>query len=101
MTKTYTCPAEKLIDTSSLIKVGGYLLHNWNLEDIADLENLFENDGIALDFSYTDDEGYIFEFEFAAEALKNAVISGNSIKLIDNQGAEAEIECFNLTPNCI
>lgn len=98
--KIYSCVAEKMLDTSTLLKVDGYYLHNWDLENIADLKNLFEEDGIALIFSYTDDEGYIFEYEFEVKALENAKIFENCIKMIDTKGDEFEIKCFNLVPNC-
>lgn len=101
MTKQYSCPAEKLIDTSNLIEVDGYNLQDWNLEDISDLKKMFEDDGIALELSYTDDEGYIYQFEFSVKALEKAVILGNVITLFDNEGAETEIKCFNLTPNTL
>ena len=100
MTKPYSCRAEKLLATSSLIEVDGYFLQSWNLENIDDLKQMFEEDGIALDFSYTDDKGYDYYFEFEVKALENAVISGHSIKMIDIEGAEVEIKCFNLSPNC-
>ena len=99
--KTYSCPAEKLIDTSSIIQIDAYFLPCWNLENITDLKAMGENDGICLDFSYADDEGLIYVFEFSVKALENAVITGNTITLRDSEDAEVEIKCFNLTANTL
>ena len=102
MTKNYTCPAEKLIDTSGIIHVDNYTLTNWNLEDVSE----FKKDGAdedtnVFDFRYMDDDGYEYIYEFSIEALENAVILGNVITLRDSEDAEVEIKCFNLTPNYI
>lgn len=96
MTKQYTCPAEKLLEMSGIIVVDDTYLSSWNLEAFGN-----GDEEIVLDFSYTDDEGLIFEFEFTEKALKEAKIDGHFISAIDNAGDLVEIACYNLVPNVI
>lgn len=95
MTKTIATksPAEKLLKNSSLIKVDNYYLHSWNLDTECD-----DGEFIALDFNYTDYEGYDFQYGFTLNELKKAVINGNTITLNDTEGAIVEIKCYKLSP---
>ena len=100
-TKQYSCPAEKLIDTSTVIKVNGFLVPFWNLESIADLKEMEEGDGVCFDFDYTDDEWFDYITQFSVKALENAIIKDNLITLIDIEGEEVQIQCFSLIPNVL
>jgi|Laugresbdmm110dd_1035094.scaffolds.fasta_scaffold16796_4 hypothetical protein len=93
MTETYTCKAEEMLMNAGVIEVDGYLIHNWELD-------CFENDSndVVLNFSYTNDEGLIFEFEFTVEELKNADVKNNIIVVKDTQGQEAELGFYKLVP---
>lgn len=81
-----------LIGKSDILEIDGYHLSSWNLEETD------EDAEIALEFSYTDAVGFVYEFEFNLENLKNAWIDGNVITLHDNTGYEVKIKCFKLTP---
>lgn len=95
MTKTIAAksPVEKLLSLSDEIVVDGYHLQSWNLDTDSS-----DGDFIALDFSYTDAEGYDFIYEFTQNELEKAVINGNTITLNDTEGAIVEITCYKLVP---
>lgn len=92
-TSTETCKALEFLEKSEIIEIEGHLLHNWRLEtlDCSDDEGVFE-------CSFTDEDGYIFEYGFTKEALLNAVVNGNIITLMDDTDEKVVIGCFNLTP---
>lgn len=86
-------PAEKLLSLSDEIVIDSYHLQNWNLDTDSS-----DGDFIALDFSYTDSDGYDFIYEFTQNALEKAEINGNVITLNDTEGAIVEIKCYKLSP---
>ena len=81
----------KALETAEILGVCDYLIHNW---DVGDEDSDSE---IAFDFSFTDEEGQIFEFEFDWEALDNAVISDNCVTLTDSEGESVEVTFYQLT----
>ena len=78
------------LNHASILTVDGYNLTSWEVEEI---ENL-EDDDIALCFSYTDDEGLTFEFEFTLESLKNATIKVNEVTAVDVVGENVVFELY-------
>lgn len=76
------------LESAAVLSVDGYLLSVWDVG--AD-----ESDP-ALEFSYTDYEGNIFEFFFTWEALENAVLFPGGFSLKDSEGALAEIHLYKL-----
>ena len=79
MTNTETCKALELLEKSEIIEVEDKLLHNWHLDSLD-----CDSDEIVFECSFTDEEGYIFEYSFSKEALLEAVIKDNKRK--DNKG---------------
>ncbi len=85
-----------LLSKSTVIEVNGYLLHNWEFTSPSDCDGDMDD---ALVFSYTDDEGQIYGFEFHLANIKEAELIGtHTISLLDNNNDMVEINCFKLTP---
>ena len=93
MTNTETCKALELLEKSEIIEVEDKLLHNWRLDSLD-----CDSDEIVFECSFTDEEGYIFEYSFSKEALLEAVIKRNVIIMKDDSGEEIEVSCYSLTP---
>ncbi len=87
--------AIELLQKADIIRIDGYLLHNWEVNELKDLDD--END-IALNFSYTDSEGLIFSFEFTFKEVAAATIVDNNMRILDTAGQMVEIDLFKLTP---
>ena len=83
----------KALETAEILGVCDYLIHSWNIE----AEEDSDSDNFALEFSFTDEEGQIFEFEFDWEALDNAVISDNCVTMTDSEGETVDIYPYSLT----
>ena len=88
--------AIKLLNKADILRVDGYLLHNWEVQKLDDLE---EDDNV-LELSYTDDEGRIFSFEFPKYVFteKDIRADGSQIDLVDRDGQVVDIYCFKLSP---
>lgn len=87
------------LEAASILQVDGYSVHNWNVES-----EFEDDDDIVLEFSYTDSDGLIFEFQFSKKALEEAVVSGsmnNRIRAVDVTKAIVVFELFDLTPHSI
>lgn len=82
-----------LINNSFCLVVNDCRIEKWVLDDddLRDYE-------IALEFEYRDDVGHIFQYLFTAGALRVAKIEGNCIQLVDTEGDEVEIGCYQLKP---
>ena len=93
MTNTETCKALELLEKSEIIEVEVNLLHKWHLDTLD-----CHSDEIVFECSFTDEEGYIFEYSFSKEALLEAVIKHNVITMKDDTGEEVEVSCYSLTP---
>ena len=93
MTNTETCKALELLEKSEIIEVEDKLLHNWHLDSLD-----CDSDEIVFECSFTDEEGYIFEYSFSKKALLEAVIKRNVIIMKDDSGEEVEVSCYSLTP---
>lgn len=93
MTNTETCKALELLEKSEIIEVEDKLLHNWHLDSLD-----CDSDEIVFECSFTDEEGYIFEYSFSKEAILEAVIKHNVITMKDESGEEVEVSCYSLTP---
>ncbi len=77
---------------ASVIGVQGWLIHNWNASETA------ENDDIELEFSYTDEEGLIYCFEFVKEDIDNIEqVSDGLWEVRDTNGDLVEIVFYKLT----
>ena len=79
----------KALETAEILGVFDYLIHNWEVGD--------EDSGFALEFSFSDEEGLLFEFSFDWEALDNAVISDNCVTMTDSEGESVDIYLYSLT----
>ena len=93
MTITETCKALELLENSEIIEVEDKLLHNWHLDSLD-----CDSDEIVFECSFTDEDGYVFEYSFSKEALLEAVIKYNVITMKDDTGEEVEVSCYSLTP---
>ena len=93
MTNTETCKALELLEKSKIIEVEDKLLHNWRLDSLD-----CDSDEIVFECSFTDEEGYIFEYSFSKESLMEAAIKRNVITMKDDSGEEVEVSCYSLTP---
>ena len=93
MTNTETCKALELLEKSKIIEVEDKLLHNWRLDSLD-----CDSDEIVFECSFTDEEGYIFEYSFSKESLMEAAIQRNVITMKDDSGEEVEVSCYSLTP---
>lgn len=93
MTNTETCKALELLENSEIIEIEDRLLHNWRLDTLD-----CESDEAVFECSFTDEEGYIFEYSFSKEALLGAATKRNVIIMKDNTGEEVEVSCYSLTP---
>ena len=93
MTNTETCKALELLEKSEIIEVEDKLLHNWRLDSLD-----CDSDEIVFECSFTDEEGYIFEYSFSKESLMEAAIKRNVIIMKDDSGEEVEVICYSLTP---
>lgn len=91
--KTETCKALDLLERAEILDVNGYLIHNWNLE-VLDENNQDES---VFDFSYTDEEGYIFTFSFVAKNLLEASVVGHTISMMDDTGEMVDVACYVLS----
>lgn len=96
MKTTETCKALEMLEKCSVIEIDGHLLHNWHLDtlDCDDDDSVFE-------CSYTNEDGYIFEFVFLKKDIIAAEIHNNSITMKDDTGEEVEISCFVLNAYCV
>ena len=93
MTNTETCKALELLEKSEIIEVEDKLLHNWHLDSLD-----CDSDEIVFECSFTDEEGYVFEYSFSKESILEAVIKYNVITMKDDTGEEVEVSCYSLTP---
>ena len=93
MTNTETCKALGLLEKSEIIEVEDKLLHNWHLDSLD-----CDSDEIVFECSFTDEDGYVFEYSFSKESLLEAAIKYNVITMKDDTGEEVEISCYSLTP---
>ena len=93
MTNTETCKALELLEKSEIIEVEDKLLHNWHLDSLD-----CDSDEIVFECSFTDEDGYVFEYSFSKESLLEAAIKYNVITMKDDTGEEVEISCYSLTP---
>jgi len=93
MTNTETCKALELLEKSEIIEVEDKLLHNWHLDSLD-----CDSNEIVFECSFTDEEGYIFEYSFSKEALLEAVMKYNVITMKDDTGEEVEVSCYSLSP---
>jgi hypothetical protein len=92
-TQEILCPAMDLLARASIIEINGYLLHSWQLDAMNG-----EDDEVVFECSYTDDEGYIFEFAFTEKAMKEASIKGHFLQMMDNEGQLVDIGLYSLKP---
>ncbi len=94
---------KNLIDAlgnATILQVDGYLLDNWQTES----ELLVDDDDVVLEFSYTDSDGLMFEFQFTKKALEEAVVSGvanNRIQAMDATNERVTFDLFDLTPHSV
>ena len=93
MTNTETCKALELLEKSEIIEVEDKLLHNWHLDSLD-----CDSDEIVFECSFTDEDGYVFEYSFSKESLLEAAIKYNVITMKDDSGEEVEVSCYSLTP---
>ena len=93
MTNTETCKALGLLEKSEIIEVEDKLLHNWHLDSLD-----CDSDEIVFECSFTDEDGYVFEYSFSKESLLEAAIKYNVITMKDDTGEEVEVSCYSLTP---
>ena len=93
MTNTETCKALGLLEKSEIIEVEDKLLHNWHLDSLD-----CDSDEIVFECSFTDEDGYVFEYSFSKESLLEAAIKYNVITMKDDSGEEVEVSCYSLTP---
>ncbi len=77
---------------ATIIGVQNNLIHSWDTSETADL------DDIELEFSYTDEEGLIYCFEFVKEDIDNAEqVSDGLWEVRDTNGDLVEIVFYKLT----
>jgi hypothetical protein len=76
------------LESAAVLSVDGYLLSVWDIG--AD-----ESDP-ALEFSYTDYEGIIFEFFFTWEEMENSVLFPGGFSLKDSEGQTVDIHLYKL-----
>jgi hypothetical protein len=76
------------LESAAVLSVDGYLLSVWNIG--AD-----ESDS-ALEFSYTDYEGIIFEFFFTWKEMENSVLFPGGFSLKDSEGETVDIHLYKL-----
>ena len=55
-------------------------------------------DSIAVSFEWSDENGYIWEVDFTEQAISEAKIDGNQIRLIDSANEEVVVTVFQLEP---
>ena len=76
------------LESAAVLSVNGYHVSVWNVG--AD-----ESDP-ALEFSYTDYEGIIFEFFFTWKEMENAVLFPGGFSLKDSEGETVDIHLYKL-----
>ena len=76
------------LETTQILGVEDYLIHSW---DVGADESDF-----ALEFSYTDYEGLIYEFAFTWESMNEAVLFPGGFSLKDNTGETVDIHLYGL-----
>ena len=76
------------LESASVLSVDGCLLPVWDVG--AD-----ESD-CALEFSYTDYEGNIFEFLFTWKEMENSVLFPGGFSLKDSEGETVDIHLYKL-----
>lgn len=76
------------LESAEILGVDDYLIHSWDIG--AD-----ESDP-ALEFSYTDYEGNIFEFFFTWEEMENSVLFPGGFSLKDSEGETVDIHLYKL-----
>lgn len=91
--KTETCKALDMLERAEILSVDGYLLHNWAMDTLD-----CEDDESVVEFSYTDEDGLIFEYAFYKKALVEASVDANAISMVDSTGETVEVVCYTLTP---
>ncbi len=86
-----TCKALEMLERSEILDINGYLLSNWSLNtlDCEDSEEVFS-------FSYSDEEGYIFEFSFTKKSLLDATVKDHTLSVLDDTGEIIDIACYSL-----
>ncbi len=90
--KTETCKALDMLERAEVLDVNGYLLHNWNMDTLD-----CEDDESVVEFSYTNEEGEIFEFSFLKKDLVEASVVGHTISMVDSGGEMVDVSCYKLT----
>lgn len=88
-----TCKALELLEKSEVIEIDDFLLQSWHLDTLD-----CEDDESVLECSYTDEEGYIFEYSFSKKALLDATVENNSITMTDDTDEIVVINCYSLNP---
>ncbi len=78
----------KALEVAQILSVDGYNLHSWDIGE--------EDSGFGLAFSYTDDEGLIYEFVFPWESLDKATLNENCLTMQDDEGESVDIWLYSL-----
>lgn len=94
---TNTERALDMLNAATILDVSGYLIHNWIVNNFEELED-FEDDDVIFSCSHTDENGYVFEFEFNKENFNDVKVVNHGISLVDNTGQIVDINCFKLEP---
>lgn len=89
-------PTLKLLARSEAIHLDGTPVTHWEINDDAELGE------VAVLFTI-DTDGLVAEYDFSMADVKNSVVKGNEIKLIDTETENGDditytIECFKLVP---
>lgn len=100
MTNTETCEALELLENSEIIKIEAGVGFYRPDVTVSRLDSSLdcENDEIVFECSFTDKEGYVFEYSFSKNALLEATIKCNVISMEDDTGEEVKLSCYILTP---
>ena len=90
--------ALELIGYSEAIHIDGVPVTYW---EIFRSHNLQDGDADLGESAVTltiDTDGLVSHYDFSMADLKNSVVNGNKIRLIDTDGTTSLIECFKLVP---
>ncbi len=91
-TNTETNKALAILERTEILDVNGYLISRWHLDTL-------DSEEAVLEFSYTDDEGYIFEFSFNRKSVEEASVVEHTISMVDSVGEIVDIACYVLAPS--
>ena len=81
--------ALELIGYSEAIHIDGVPVTYWEI---------FTDLGESAVTLTIDTDGLVSHYDFSMADLKNSVVNGNKIRLIDTDGTTSLIECFKLVP---